>query len=97
MSPKSVALFLPPGRYLLVVYRDLDSDHWIVLMGPPGMFKIVGSVSAQERCTPAPQDMDATQEEVLKAEQAAPHGPVEPLSRVISTMNDELQKANSAR
>ena len=93
MSPKSVPLFLPHGSYLLLVYRDLDSDHWTVLMGSPGMFKIIGS-SAQERCTPAPQDLNATQEEVLKAEQAAPHGPVEPLSGVISTINDELLRAS---
>ena len=96
MSAKTVPFFLPPGSYLLLVYRDSDSGSWTVLMGLPGMFKIVGPGVAQERCAPAPQEADATQKEVLEAVAAAPHGPIEPLSGLISTINDELRKARTA-
>ena len=95
MSAKSVAVYLPPGRYLLLVYPD--SNTWTVLGGWRGMFEIVGSEMARERCLPAPLGLDATEADVLRAEQAAAHGPVEPLSDVIAVMNDQLSEANGAR
>ncbi|WP_148045033.1 hypothetical protein [Nocardioides marmorisolisilvae] len=95
MSAKSVPVYLPPGRYVLLVYPD--TGKWTVLGGWRGMFEIVNSDMARERCLPTALGFDATEADVLKAAQEAPRGPVEQLADVIAVMKDQLSVANGGQ
>ena len=91
LAQASVAIFLPPGSYLLVVYPEREAGSWSVLTGLPGEFQIVATTSAQQRCMVPDVPLGASSGDVIKAANGAPRGPVEPLSDVIAALETRLK------
>ena len=90
LAEQSVPVFLPQGRYLLLVYPDPQGGSWTVLSGLPGEFEVVATDSVRERCALEGVVSGHTQAEVIKAAAGAPHGPVESLADVVSALIEVL-------